>query len=144
MIFRPLFYNFPQDPYMHNYGCEGHQSIQEQFMIGKGLMVVPVLAPNIVRVEAYFPLHSRWYDLDSLMEVTAFEEQSTGSKERKRFQWVDTPLLRPIPSFLRGGFILFKQPVEELMMKSIYDLDNHVNLYIGLDELGNAAGEIVD
>ena len=52
-VARALFFEFPQDDYTSD--------LDQQFLLGRGLLITPVLYPGAVSVKGYFP-NDRWFD----------------------------------------------------------------------------------
>ncbi|GBG59055.1 hypothetical protein CBR_g24401 [Chara braunii] len=63
-IVRPLFFTFPKDAVTH--------AINQQFLVGRGLMVSPVLEEGAEKVNAYFPEGS-WYNLQDFSFVQSIQ-----------------------------------------------------------------------
>ncbi|KAH7431428.1 hypothetical protein KP509_08G047500 [Ceratopteris richardii] len=57
---RPLFFHFNQDPLIY--------AIDSQFLLGKSILVSPVLTPNTTAISAYFPAGT-WYNLFDYSQV---------------------------------------------------------------------------
>jgi alpha-glucosidase len=85
-ILRPLFYHYPSDPATHQ--------IHDQALLGRDLMLAPVLRPGRVCREVYLPA-GVWYDVRS-------GERLAGPQH----VLADAPLDQLIPLYARGGAII--------------------------------------
>jgi alpha-glucosidase len=88
--FRPLFLEYPDDP--RTYG------MADEFLFGSDVLVAPVLREGMTEREVYLP-KGEWYDYES-------------GRKYEGGRGVRVPVtLERIPVFVRGGAILFRQPV---------------------------------
>jgi len=99
--------------------------IDRQFLLGKGLMVSPVIEPGVTTVDVYFPL-DRWFDFIS-GEVVHGQYA-----EGDIFKDYPAALNATIPLFIRGGYIVPVQSTEGVRRSD--DLDNNYTLVVGLKE----------
>ncbi|GER29881.1 alpha-glucosidase [Striga asiatica] len=74
-IARPLFFTFTDEPELYG--------LSTQFLIGKSVMVSPVLEPNKTEVRALFP-RGTWYDMFDMTRVVFSKET--------RYVMLDAPL----------------------------------------------------
>ncbi|XP_019853250.1 PREDICTED: neutral alpha-glucosidase AB-like [Amphimedon queenslandica] len=123
-VARPLWLEFPRDKNTYN--------IEDQIMIGSGLMVRPVMDEGANYVQLYLPGTSTlWYDYD---------DQTAHNGGRR--QHVTAPLSK-IPLFIRGSHII---PTKQRVRRSSsLTLDDPYTLLIALDAqvAGNGSGQLV-
>ncbi|KAJ4798679.1 Alpha-glucosidase [Rhynchospora pubera] len=120
-IARPLFFSFPQDTNTYH--------INTQFLLGRGVMISPVLNQGEVTVDAYFP-KGRWFNL--------FDYAQTVHEDEGAHLTLDAPE-DTINVHLNGGNILAIQQealTTELARKSSFEL------LVAFGEENNASGEL--
>lgn len=117
-VMRPLFFEWPKD--------KEAQKIEEQFLLGGQLMVVPGLYENVTKVHAYFP-SAKWYN-DSGLLVT-----STG-------QYLDLDI--PMDKILlarRGGSVIPEHPTAQTTTQQ---REHNYTISVYLDEQNQACGSL--
>lgn len=118
-VVRPLFFEFPSDVHTYN--------IDEQFLWGSALMIVPVLEEDKTDVSAYLPA-AVWYDFYTLAVVPASGAQHT----------LPAPL-DTIPILIRGGSVI---PTQTPNVTTTESRKNDLELLITLDEDCRATGSL--
>ena len=113
-IFRPLFFEFPDD--MHLYE---ESILNTQFLIGSNLLCIPNMNYfNKSDVLAYFPMNNDWYDLREFVKI-----------KKNGFNIIDVNLENILGIYLRGGHTMFLN--ENIYIENSYDLNEKLILYIG-------------
>mmetsp|Transcript_38321 Transcript_38321/g.75440 ORF Transcript_38321/g.75440 Transcript_38321/m.75440 type:complete len:998 (-) Transcript_38321:211-3204(-) len=118
----PLLYNFPNDPNTY--------SINNQTMVGRDLLVSPVLTQGAVTVDAYFPDEAVWYDLESGNVTMPAASSSSSSSSSSTSRWVTLPApLEKLHVHLRGGSVL---PMQEPANNTQQQAGNDYRLIVSL------------
>jgi len=120
-IVKPLYFEFPDDQSLFRFGDMTEvRYIEEQFMLGKSIMVTAVLDPDTDETEAYFP-EGAWYNLETFESVRL---------EKDRTSIVSSETLTP--AFVRGGWVIMMQNSSEV--NSSRDLGNEFSMVVALPE----------
>lgn len=122
-VARSLWYNFPED--------EETTNVNFQFMLGKEVLVSPVVTEGATSLLAYFPKGQLWYDFSSL--ALAVDSVEFGvSKE------IDTPL-ENVNVHIRGGSIL---PMQQGGMTTTESVKTPFTLVVALCSKNGAFGSL--
>ncbi|GBN47674.1 Lysosomal alpha-glucosidase [Araneus ventricosus] len=116
---RPLFFEFPTDKYVYN--------INEEFLWGPALLVLPVLHPGTDEITPYYP-KGVWYDFYS-GEKFVSKGQHRGLHVKPTEVKVD----------VRGGYIL---PLQIPGKTTTESRQNAFDLLVALSENQEASGEL--
>lgn len=121
LVFKPIVFEFPEDQML--YKMDNFYS-DDQIMIGNSLMAIPVYNPSIIKPPAYFP-SAKWYNF--FTGEIVHNNLTSGLLTQ-----VDAPLGEYIPLYIRGGYIVHKQNIENVEWSG--DLDNKYDLIIAFNE----------
>jgi alpha-glucosidase (family GH31 glycosyl hydrolase) len=125
--FKPAFFEYPNDRSLR----ELH--VSDNFMLGRSLLVHPVLAPNTTSIAAYFPM-DYWYDLYSGQFLDVSSSQLVA---------LNVTLPSRIPIHVRGGSIIPTLDLHSTAMNVIDLRRSNTTLLVALDAFGMAQGMLV-
>ena len=117
-VFKSPFFEFYYD-----YHTLSDEVLQNQFLVGSELMVVPVVEPNTTQVVGYFPTKVDWFDF-----ITGKLVVSKNNKNRSLV--ITNQLSDRVPIYMRGGSIIATQNSDNA--QTVNDLDNSYSLKIAL------------
>lgn len=114
------FFEFPGDA-----NARASPYVDNQFMLGSSLLVVPVLTEGATNVTGYVPL-GVWYDLFDYSKM-----ESTGAAVAWNVSLYDMPVL------VRGGSVL---PMHQAALTSTTARNSSYDLLVALSANGSASG----
>ncbi|CAM9846582.1 unnamed protein product [Ascophyllum nodosum] len=126
-MMRPMWVQYPEDIKTFD--------MDDQWMVGRDLLVKPVVTEGATSVDVYFPgatsttASSLWFDVDTAVAVTGVGAHRP----------VDAPVDK-IPVYQRGGSIIPRK--QRLRRSSRLMAADPYTLVIALDERGTAEGKL--
>lgn len=123
-VLRALSWEFPDDPSL--------AAIDNQFMSGPSLLVIPVLEPLVTTVKGVFPGIAQgtiWYDWYTLQKV----DVAAGENKTLKAELVHQPV------FIRGGSVI---PIQKAGNTTRTSRQQPWSLIVALDKDGKAEGDL--
>jgi alpha 1,3-glucosidase len=119
-VLRPMWVEFPKDT--------NAVEMEDQFLIGRDILVKPVTAANQLQTIVYLPSEERWYDYET--------GRAHGGAP---YHTIDTPLAK-MPVFQRGGSVLVRK--DRPRRSTTQMKDDPYTLVVALNGNGAADGEL--
>lgn len=110
VVFQPLFFEFPEEETLYE--------VEDQFMMGKNLMVTPLMEQKLEVVSVYFPMNVKWVN---------FKTGEIFLNKQGFKQDVISKINESCPIFVKEGSIIHYQNSENITKTN--DLDNHFRLF---------------
>ena len=107
--------------------------MDDQWMVGKDLLVKPVTSAGVVEVNVYLPSSCVWYDVDTMMEM------NMNDNGNESIFTVQAPIDK-IPVYQRGGSII---PRKLRLRRSTHTMSKDpYTFYVALNRKGQASGTL--
>lgn len=124
-VFKPLFFEYFDDE-----ECYRREVMETQFLIGKDLIVIPILDINYKVRYGYLPSKYIFYDYHSGKKV-----------DLKGYISLANELNEKVPVYMRGGSVIMSQSSSKI--SNTNDLDENYKMKIALDANLEAKGSIM-
>jgi mannosyl-oligosaccharide alpha-1,3-glucosidase len=129
-VMRMLWMEYPHTPELF--------AMDDQFLVGSDLLVVPVTQAGVTEVNVVFPTDHVWYDAESLQRVTTNSTTTVKSSTTTKLVPAD---IDTIPVYQRGGSIICRKL--RLRRSTMMMKNDPYTLYIALDPFSeNATGTL--
>lgn len=124
-VFKPLFFEYFDDE-----ECYRREVIESQFLIGKDLIVIPILDIDYTVRYGYLPSKYIFYDYHSGKKV-----------DLRGYISLSNEINEKVPVYVRGGSVIMSQRSSRI--RNTNDLDETFKMKIALDENLEAKGTIM-
>ncbi|KAI9297179.1 hypothetical protein K502DRAFT_288371 [Neoconidiobolus thromboides FSU 785] len=116
---RPMFLEFPKD--------ESVFGMDDQYMVGSGLLVKPITKPGVTEIDIYLPGDEDWYNYYNYKNI-------------KSGKHVIKTEVDSIPVFIRSGEIITQK--SRIRRSSTLMLKDPITLLVTVDNDGKAKGKL--